>query len=54
MTIAELINELGYFDESATAEVEINGQVFPIEAVTEDSQGVYVQVTTTEFLEFRK
>ena len=54
MTVAELIDELGYYDANATAEIELNGHVLRIDTVTEDSQGVYIQVDTTEFMEFRK
>jgi hypothetical protein len=46
MDVDELIDELGYY--TGTVFVEVKGRMFEVEAVEEDSQGVYLRVRTTD------
>lgn len=55
MRIEQLIEELYLYDPEAEAEVEFNNTLYAVQAVTEDSQGVYLQIDTClSHLEFRQ
>lgn len=52
MNVDEIISELSLFDDDKPVYVEINGVVYTIHGVTDDSQGAYL--TVDEALEERK
>jgi len=44
MQVQDIIEELDYLDSSRDVFVEVNGVVYEIHSVTDDSQGVYINV----------
>lgn len=42
MRVKELVDELSYYDEDAEVFITVNGHVVPMNEVSEDSQGVYL------------
>jgi hypothetical protein len=48
MDVQELMEELECFEQGSEVFVEIDGVIYPIICLTDDSQGVYLQVDTSD------
>lgn len=48
MEVQDLMEELECCEPGSEVFVEINGVIYPVSCLTDDSQGVYLQVDTSD------